>query len=89
MGVNKKPRSKRLSLKRKKKKYEPEVVLAPSLGKIIDSVVPRFRGFYEASGLKFSEYEWKQSRLAAPPFAPDSPAQSPEGEPAQARVDAM
>ena len=63
MGVNKKPRSKRLHTKRSRdSKNEAAEIQQPatSLGKVIDSVVPRFRGFYESSGLSFSEYEWKQ-----------------------------
>ena len=63
MGVNKKPRSKRLHVKRSrdvKKESVETPIQTTSLGKVIDAVVPRFRGFYESSGISFSEIEWRQ-----------------------------
>ena len=65
MGANRKPRSKRLHLKKltkqkKKDVSQEEPVIPPKLGEVINAIVPKFRGFYELSGIKFSEVEWRQ-----------------------------
>ena len=67
MPANARPRSKHRNRKQTRKRKMARDACAdaatprgPTLGQVIDSVVPQFRDFYSASGLKLSDREWVQ-----------------------------